>query len=107
MCLSFFWSARISDVFVLLRPLLSFFRFQLAPAVEDAVCLLVVGSLDVISVLVVGVTLVLVAVVVVLFLAAVVVVVTVIFLAGDEVIFLHAPALTPTADLAVVALFLS
>ena len=83
-----------------LRPLLSFFRFQgLAPAVDDAVRLLVVASLEVTPALVV--------VVVNLVLAAVVVVLIIILLAGDEVLFLHAPALTPFVALAVVALFLS
>ena len=79
-----------------------FFCFQgLAHAVEDAVHLLVVASLDV--------TLVLVVVVVTLVLAAVVVVaaVNVTLLAGDEFLFLHAPALTPTVALAIVALFRS
>ena len=107
MPLSFLWSAQVSVVFVLLRPLLSFFRFQgLAHAVEDAVRLLVVASLDVTPVLVVvSVTLVLVAVVVTLVLD--VVVVNVILLADDEVLLPHAPAPTPTAALAVVALFIS
>ena len=109
MLLSFFWSAQVSYVFLLLLPLLSFFRFQvLAHAVQDAVHLLVVASLDVTLVLdVVVVTLVLVVVVVTLVLAAVVLVavVNVTLLAGDEILFLHAPALTPTGALAVVALF--
>ena len=65
MPLSFLWSAQISDVFVLLRPLLSFFHFQGFPhAVEDAVRLLVVAILDVTPILVVvvvSVTLILVA----------------------------------------------
>ena len=92
MPLSSLWSAQVAGVFVVIRPLLSFFRFQgLAHAVEDAVRLLVVASLDVTPVLVV----------------VVLTVVIVILLAGDEVLFLHAPALTPTAALAVVALFLS
>ena len=46
MPLSFFWSANISDVLDLRRPLLSFFRFQgLTHAVKDAIRLLVVASL--------------------------------------------------------------
>ena len=104
MLLSFLWSAQVSYVFLLLLSLLSFFRFQvLAHAVEDAVHLLVVASLEVTLVLVVVVrTLVLAAVVVV-----VVAVVNVTLLAGDEVLFLHAPALTATGALAIVALFLS
>ena len=61
---------------------------MLAHAVKDAVHLLVVASLDETLVLVVFV-------------------VIVTLLAGDEVLFLHAPALTPTGALAVVALFLS
>ena len=86
MLLSFLWSAQVSYVFLLL-PLLSFIRFQvLAHAVEDAVHLLVVASLDLTLVLVV--------------------VVVVTLVAGDGVLFLHAPALTPTGVLAVVALFL-
>ena len=93
MLLSFFWSAQISDVLVLRLPLLSFFCFQrLAHAVNDAVRLLFVASLDV--------TLVLVAVV---FVA----VVNLTLFAGDEVLFSHAPAPTPTANFTVVALFLS
>ena len=71
----------------------AFFLFQgLAQAVEDAVHLLVAVFLDVTPVLVVVV---------------VVAVVNVTLPAGDEVIFLHAPALTPTGALAVVDLFLS
>ena len=78
--------------------LLSSYRFQgLAHAVEDAVRLLVVASLDVTPV----------AVVVSLVLTAVVVAVNAILLAEDEVLFLHAPALIPTGALTVVALFLS
>ena len=46
-----------------------------------------------------------VAVVVVVTLVRSAVVVNVILLAGNEVTFLHAPALTPTAALAVAALF--
>ena len=88
MLLSFLWSAQVSDVFALRRLQLSFFRFQgLAQAVKDTVCLLVVASLDVTLVLVV--------------------VVNVIFLADDEVLFPHASALTSTAALAVIAVFLS
>ena len=95
---SFLWSAQVSDVFVLRQPLLSFFRFQgLAQAVEDTVRLLVVATSDVTLALVV----------VVVTLAHVVVVVNVILLLDNEVLFSHAPALTPTAALAVVALFLS
>ena len=118
MPLSFFWSAQVSDVFVLLRPLLSFFRFGgLAHAVEDAVRLLVFVSFAVAHVLVVVfvtlvlaavvVTLVLAAVVVSLVIAAVVVVLIAILLAVDEAIFIHAPAPTPFDALAVVALILS
>ena len=60
MLLSFLWSAQVSYVFLLLLPLLSFFRFQvLTHAVEDAVHLLVVASLNVTLVVVVVVTLVL------------------------------------------------
>ena len=82
MLLSFLWSAQVSDVFVLL-PVLSFFRFQgFAHAVEDAVRLLFVASLDVTLVLVV---------------------VKVTLLAGDEILFPRAPAPTPTAALAVFA----
>ena len=96
--LSFLWSAQVSDVFVLRLPLLSLFRFLgLAQAVEDAVHLLDVVFLDV--------TLVLVIVVVTLVL--VVVVINATLLPDNEVLFPHAPAPTPTADLAVVALFLS
>ena len=90
MLFSFLWSAQISE------PLLFFFRFQgLAHAVEDAVRLLAIASLDVTpllvaAVVVVNVTLVLDAVVVVA-------VVMVTLLAVDEVLFLPAPALTPTA----------
>ena len=92
--MSFLWSAEVSDVFVLRLPLLSFFRFQvLAHAVEDAARLLLVASFDVAHVLV--------AVVVV------VAVVNVTLLAGDEILFPHIPAPTPTAALAVVALLLS
>ena len=92
------WWAQVSDVFVLRLPLLSFFRFQgLAHAVKDVVRLLFAASLDVILALV--------AVVVTLVL--VVAVVSVTLLSGDEVLFLHAPALTPTGALAIVALFLS
>ena len=97
MPVSFIWSAQVC-----FRRLCSssdsafFFRFQgLAHAVEGADRLLVVASLDVTPVLVV---------VVVVF-VVVVAVVIVILLADDEVPFLHAPALTSTATLAVVALF--
>ena len=111
MPLSLLWSAQVSDVFVLLRPLLSFFRFQgFAYAFEDAVLLLVVASLHVIPVLVViCVALVLVDVVVTLVIAAVVfvAVVIVIILSSDKVLFLHAPYPIPAAGLAVVALFVS
>ena len=99
MLLSFLWSAQVSDVFVRRLPLL-FFRFQgPSHAVEDAVRLLVVVFFDV--------TLVLVNVVLSLVLAAPVVAVSAILLADDEVLFPHAPAPTPTATLAVVALFFS
>ena len=67
-----------------------------AHAVEDAVHRLVVASLDLTLVLVVVVTLVLVVAVVSLTLPA-----------GDEVLFFHEPALTPTGAIAIVALFLS
>ena len=94
MPLSFLWSAQVSVVIVLRRPLLPFVRFQgLAHAFEGAVRLLVVASLDVTPLVVVVVV--------------VVVIVVVILLAADEVLFPHAPALTPTVALAVVALFLS
>ena len=113
---SFLWSARVSEVFVLRRPLLSLFRLQgLAHAVEDANRLLVVATLDVTLVLVlvvavVSVTLVLVVVVVVnvilLFVVAVAAV-NAILLADDKVLSPHALALTETAAPAVVSLFLS
>ena len=89
MLLSFLWSAQVSDVIVFPFPLLSIFRFQrFAHVVEDVVCLLFVASLDVTLVLVI-------------------VVVNVTILAGNEILFSHAPASTPTAALRVVALFLS
>ena len=95
MPLSFHWSAQISDVFVVRRPLLFFFRFKrLVHAVEDAVRLLVVASLNVTLVLVVDVV-------------VVVVVVNIISLADVQVLFLHAPVLTPTVAISIVALFLS
>ena len=51
MPLSFLWPAQVSDVFVLLLPLLSFFRFQgFAHAVENAV--FYVASSDIIPALV-------------------------------------------------------
>ena len=91
MHLSFLWSARVSDVFVFRQPLLFFFRFQgLAHAVEDAVRFLIVAALDITPVLVV-----------------VVFVVNAILLADNKYLFPHAPALTSTAALAFVALFLS
>ena len=92
MPLSCLWSAQVSVVIVLRRPLLPFVSFQgLAHAFGGAVRLLVVASLDVTPLVVV----------------VVVVIVVVILLAGDEVLSPHAPALTPTVALAVVALFLS
>ena len=99
MPLSFLWSAQVSDVFVPRLPLLSFFRFNgLTHAVEDAVRLLVVVFLDVNLFLNVVVTLVL---------NATVVAVNAILLADDKVLLPHALAPTPTAALAVFALFLS
>ena len=92
MLLSFLWSAQVSDVFVHRLSLLSLFRFQgLAHAVEDAVSLPFVASLDVTLVLA----------------AVVVAVVNVTLLASDEIPFPHAPAPTLTAALAVLAMFLS
>ena len=80
---------------------LSFFRFQgFVHALDDAVLLPVIACLDV-TVLVAVVNIALVFAVVV-----VVAVVIIIFLAGDEVQFLHAPALFLPA-IAVVALFFS
>ena len=109
MPLSFFWSAQVSDVFVLRLPLLSFFRFQgLTHTFEVAVRLLFVASLDVTLVaVVVVVVVVVVSVTLVLFAVIFVAVVIVIRLAGDEVLFLHATAPTPIGAFAVVALFLS
>ena len=96
MPLSILCSAQVSAVFVLRRPLF-FSRLQgLAHSVEDAVRLLVVASLDVTPLLTVAV---------VAAAAVVVVVVAVILLAGDTILFLHAPALTQTVALAVIALF--
>ena len=112
MPLSFQWSAQVSDVFVLRRPLLSFFRFKgLAHVVENVTRLLVVAILDVtlvlVVVVVVNVTLVLAAVVVTIVHVAgvVVAVVIVILLANGDVLFPQAPTLTPTAALAVFVLF--
>ena len=104
MLLSFRWSAQVSDVFVLRLILLSFFRFQgLTNAFEVAARLLFVASLDVNLVLVVVVVSVNLVLVAVIFVAVVIV----IRLAGDEVVFLHSNAPTPTGAFAVVALFLS
>ena len=114
MLLNFLWSAQVSDVFLLRRPLLSFFCFEaLNLSFEDAVRLLVVPSLGVtpvvvvVVVVVVKVSLVLIAVVVALVLAAAVVVavVNVILLADGEFLFPRAPALAPTSAVGVVALF--
>ena len=111
MPLSFLWSVQVSDVFVLLRPLLSFFCFQgLTHDVANVIRLLgfsILNATLVLVVFVVNVTLVLIDVVVTLALVAVVVVadVIIVLLAEDKVLFPHAPALTPTAALAVVALF--
>ena len=105
MPLSFLLSAQISDVFVIRRPLLSFFSFQgLVHTVENAVCFRVVAFLTLLlfAVAVVSLTLVLVVVVVVV---VVIVVVNAILLADAIVLFPHVPVLTPTATLAVVALF--
>ena len=103
MLLSFLWSAQVSDVFVVCRPLPFLFRLQ-GPthAAGDAVCLLFVASLDVTTLLVAVVAVVNVTV----FAANVVVaVVTVNLLAGDKILFCPAPALSPTPALAAAALF--
>ena len=105
MLLSFLCSAQVSDVFVLRLPLLSFFRFQgLTYTFEVAVRLLFVASLEVTLLVVVVVVVVVVSVTLVLVAVIFVAVVIVIRLAGDEVLFLHAAAPTPTGAFAVVAL---
>ena len=89
MLLNFLLSTHFPFAFALRRFLFSFLCFRaLAQVFANVARLLVVASLDVTLVLVV-------------------VVVNVILLADDDVLFHHAPALTPTVALAVVALFLS
>ena len=103
MLLGFLWSAQVSDVFVVCRPLLFLFRLQgLTHAVGDAVCLLFVASLDVTPLLVAVVA----VVNVTLFAANVVVAVVIVnLLAGTKILYRPAPALTPTPALAAAALF--
>ena len=101
MFLNFFLSVQIRGAFARFRLQLSFFHFQgHAHAIADVVCL-VVAILEVILVLVIGVS----AVNVIPALIFLVAAVNVILVADDRVRFPKAPTLTPIAALAVFPFF--
>ena len=104
MLLNFFESVQLPGAFALCRLQVSFFDFKgLAFAVADFSHLLVFLNLEEIQVLVVVVA----DAVNAIHILVVIVAASenLLFFADDKVIFLRAPALTPTATLAVIAFF--